>query len=125
MSEILSKLSTGVIEGNKEDTARWTQDALRDGLDAQVVLNDGLMPDIDFVGVEFRAGNMYVPEVLRSARAMQASMDVLKPLLVEGGVEMLGKVLVGDDVSELKPFSLSRFAEGQTFGSTNSHSPWV
>lgn len=118
MSEILSKISTAVIEGNKEDTARWTQDALNDGLDAQVVLNDGLMPGMDYVGVEFRAGNMYVPEVLRSARAMQASMDLLKPLLIEGGVEMLGKVLLGTvkgDMHDIGKNLVSMMCEGAGF----------
>lgn len=118
MSEVLSKLSTAVIEGNKEDTARWTKDALNDGLDAQVVLNDGLMPGMDYVGVEFRAGNMYVPEVLRSARAMQASMDLLKPLLVEGGVEMLGKVLLGTvkgDMHDIGKNLVSMMCEGAGF----------
>lgn len=118
MSEVLSKLSTAVIEGNKEDTARWTKDALNDGLDAQVVLNDGLMPGMDYVGVEFRAGNMYVPEVLRSARAMQASMDLLKPLLIEGGVEMLGKVLLGTvkgDMHDIGKNLVSMMCEGAGF----------
>lgn len=118
MSEVLSKLSSAVIEGNKEDTARWTQDALNDGLDAQTVLNEGLMPGMDYVGVEFRAGNMYVPEVLRSARAMQASMDLLKPLLVEGGVEMLGKVLLGTvkgDMHDIGKNLVSMMCEGAGF----------
>ncbi|UCG24670.1 MAG: B12-binding domain-containing protein [Chloroflexota bacterium] len=78
------KVMEAMLEGNF-DIAR--QDALSDGLDAQVVLNDGLLPGIDFVSVEFRAGNMYVPEVLRSARAMQASMDVLRPLLAQLAAE--------------------------------------
>jgi hypothetical protein len=43
------------------------------------------MPGMDHVGAEFRAGNMFVPEVLRSARAMQLSMDILRPLLAETG----------------------------------------
>jgi 5-methyltetrahydrofolate--homocysteine methyltransferase len=118
MSEVLSKLSTAVIEGNKEETARWTQDALNDGLDAQVILNEGLMPGMDYVGVEFRAGNMYVPEVLRSARAMQASMDLIKPLLVEGGVEMLGKVLLGTvkgDMHDIGKNLVSMMCEGAGF----------
>ncbi len=95
MSEILSEISTAVIEGNRDDTVELTEDALDEGLDAQEVLNKGLMPGMDHVGVEFRAGNMFVPEVLRSARAMQASMDILKPLLAESGVKMTGKVLLG------------------------------
>ncbi len=95
MSEILSTISTAVIEGNLDDIVELTEDALDEGLEAQEILNQGLMPGMDYVGVEFKAGNMFVPEVLRSARAMQASMDILKPLLAESGVKMVGKVLLG------------------------------
>ena len=118
MSELLSNISTAVIEGNGEDAARWTQDALDGGLEAQAVLNDGLMPGMNYVGVEFRAGNMYVPEVLRSARAMQAAMDLLKPLLAEAGVEMLGKVLLGTvkgDMHDIGKNLVSMMCEGAGF----------
>ena len=118
MSENLSKISAAVIEGSKEDSARWTQDALNDGLAAQVILNDGLMPGMNYVGVEFRAGNMYVPEVLRSARAMKSSMTLLKPLLIEGGVEMIGKVLLGTvkgDMHDIGKNLVSMMCEGAGF----------
>ena len=95
MSEILSVISTAVIEGNLDDIVELTEDALDDGLEAQEILNNGLMLGMDYVGVEFKAGNMFVPEVLRSARAMQASMDILNPLLAERGVKMVGKILLG------------------------------
>lgn len=95
MSEILSDISTCVIEGNLDDIQGLTQQALDEGLGAQTVLNEGLMPGMDHVGVEFRAGNLFVPEVLRSARAMQGAMDLLKPLLAESGIELVGKVLLG------------------------------
>jgi 5-methyltetrahydrofolate--homocysteine methyltransferase len=94
-NRVLKNISAAVIEGDREEAASLTQEALADGLGAQTILNEGLMPGMDHVGVEFRAGYMFVPEVLRSARAMQASMDVLKPLLVESGVPMLGRVLLG------------------------------
>ena len=118
MSEHLSNISTAVIGGNKEDAARWTQDALGDGLEAQAVLNEGLMPGMNYVGVEFRVGNMYVPEVLRSARAMQAAMDLLKPLLAEAGVAMLGKVLLGTvkgDMHDIGKNLVSMMCEGAGF----------
>ena len=118
MSEHLSNISTAVIGGSREDAARWTQDALDEGLEPQVVLNEGLMPGMNYVGVEFRAGNMYVPEVLRSARAMQAAMDLLKPLLAEAGVEMLGKVLLGTvkgDMHDIGKNLVSMMCEGAGF----------
>ncbi len=118
MSDILSKISTAVIEGNRDSIARWTHDALDEGLEAQDILNKGLMPGMDYVGVEFRAGEMYVPEVLRSARAMQASMDVLKPLLVESGVKMLGKVMLGTvkgDMHDIGKNLVGMMCEGAGF----------
>ena len=66
MSEILSKISEAIIEGNAEDMADLTEEALDDGLTAQEILDGGLMAGMDYVGVEFKAGNMFVPEVLRS-----------------------------------------------------------
>ena len=95
MSEILEQISTAVIEGDMDEIHDQTEDALDDGLKADEILNKGLMPGMDYVGVEFKAGNMFVPEVLRSAKTMQGSMDILKPLLAESGVKMVGKVLLG------------------------------
>lgn len=95
MSTILSEMATAVIEGDMGEIVDLTEDALDDGLIAKEILDNGLMPGMDYVGVEFRAGNMFVPEVLRSARTMQASMDILKPLLAESGAKMVGKILIG------------------------------
>jgi len=118
MSEILSQISTAVIEGNKDDIVDLTEDALDEGLDAKTILDNGLMPGMDHVGVEFRAGNMFVPEVLRSARAMQASMDVLKPLLAEAGAEMTGKVVLGTvrgDMHDIGKNLVAMMCEGAGF----------
>ncbi|MDD3826151.1 MAG: cobalamin-binding protein [Anaerolineaceae bacterium] len=95
MSELLEQISTAVIEGNLDDIEDLTEDALDEGLNAEQVLNQGLMAGMDYVGVEFKAGNMFVPEVLRSAKTMQIAMDIIKPLLVESGVKTAGKVLLG------------------------------
>jgi 5-methyltetrahydrofolate--homocysteine methyltransferase len=95
MSNILSEMATAIIEGNMADIVDMTEDALDEGLSAKEILDNGLMPGMDHVGVEFKAGNMFVPEVLRSARTMQASMNLLKPLLVASGEKMIGKILIG------------------------------
>jgi 5-methyltetrahydrofolate--homocysteine methyltransferase len=118
MSEILSTISTAIIEGNLDDMVELTEDALDEGLEAQEILNQGLMPGMDHVGVEFKAGNMFVPEVLRSARAMQASMDILKPLLAESGVKMVGKVLLGTvkgDLHDIGKNLVGMMCEGAGF----------
>jgi 5-methyltetrahydrofolate--homocysteine methyltransferase len=53
------------------------------------------MPGMDVIGVEFKKGKKFVPEVLLSARTMQTSLDILKPLLAEAGAKMMGKVVIG------------------------------
>lgn len=118
MSEILSELSTAVIEGNLDEIADLTQDALDDGLDAKQILDQGLMPGMDHVGVEFKAGNMFVPEVLRSARAMQTSMTIIKPLLAASGSKMTGKVLLGTvkgDLHDIGKNLVAMMCEGAGF----------
>ncbi len=118
MSDILAEISTSVIEGQFKECAELTQDALDDDIAPGDILNKGLMPGMDHVGVEFKAGNMFVPEVLRSARAMQASMDFLKPLLAEAGVEMIGKILLGTvkgDLHDIGKNLVGMMCEGAGF----------
>ena len=118
MSEILEQISTVVIEGDLDEIVDLTEDALDDGLTAKEILDSGLMAGMDHVGVEFKAGNMFVPEVLRSARTMQMAMDILKPLLAESGVKMVGKVLVGTvkgDLHDIGKNLVGMMCEGAGF----------
>jgi len=95
MNDILEKISKAVIEGDADNIGMLTELALSKDLSPKDILDKGLMPGMDYVGVEFRAGNMFVPEVLLSARVMLASMDIIKPLLVKTRAEMTGKVIMG------------------------------
>ena len=118
MSDILEQISAAVIEGDLDEIVDLTEDALDEDLGAEEILNEGLMAGMDHVGVEFKAGNMFVPEVLRSARAMKMSMEVLNPLLVEGGVQMLGKVLLGTvkgDLHDIGKNLVAMMCEGAGF----------
>jgi 5-methyltetrahydrofolate--homocysteine methyltransferase len=118
MSEILSKLSTAVIEGNFSDSPGLAQSALDEGLGADEVLNKGLMPGMDHVGVEFKAGNMFVPEVLRSARAMQAAMEIVRPLLADTDASSAGVVLLGTvkgDLHDIGKNLVGMMCEGAGF----------
>ena len=118
MSEILEQISTAVIEGNLDDIVDLTEDALDEDLSAQEILDNGLMAGMDYVGAEFKAGNMFVPEVLRSAKAMQNSMNILRPLLVESGVQMVGKVVVGTvkgDLHDIGKNLVGMMCEGAGF----------
>ena len=118
MSEVLSSISTAVIKGEADDCAKLTHEALDAGLEAQEILDNGLMPGMDHVGIEFKAGNMFVPEVLRSARAMHAAMDILKPLLAETGVSMAGKIMIGTvkgDLHDIGKNLVGMMCEGAGF----------
>jgi 5-methyltetrahydrofolate--homocysteine methyltransferase len=118
MSDILEQISTAVIEGNLDDIVDLTEDALNEDLSAQEILDNGLMAGMDYVGAEFKAGNMFVPEVLRSAKAMQNSMNIIRPLLVESGVRMVGKVVVGTvkgDLHDIGKNLVGMMCEGAGF----------
>jgi 5-methyltetrahydrofolate--homocysteine methyltransferase len=118
MSGILEEISTAVIEGDLDEIEDLTEDALDEDLSAEKILNQGLMPGMDHVGVEFRAGNMFVPEVLRSAKTMQMSMDIIRPLLAETGVKTVGKVLLGTvkgDLHDIGKNLVGMMCEGAGF----------
>ena len=95
MSDVLEKISRAIIEGDDDTIAGLTKAALDEGLNAKEILDGGLMPGMDHVGVEFKAGRMFVPEVLLSARIMKASMAVLEPLLAADESIAVGKVVMG------------------------------
>ncbi len=118
MSDTLPTISTLVIEGNFTGIVEKTNAALEEGLGAEEILNNGLMPGMDHVGVEFKAGNMFVPEVLRSAKTMQESMDILRPLLAEAGVETVGKLVIGTvkgDLHDIGKNLVGMMCEGAGF----------
>ncbi|MGD8243566.1 MAG: corrinoid protein [Anaerolineae bacterium] len=118
MSEILEQLSTGVIEGNVDAMEELTEDALDEGLGAKQILDDALMVGMDYVGVEFKAGNMFVPEVLRSAKAMKTSMVLLQPLLSEAEAEAVGRIVIGTvkgDLHDIGKNLVGMMCEGAGF----------
>lgn len=71
------------------------QAAVDEGVDVEKILNEGLISGMAVVGEKFKNNEFYVPEVLIAARAMQAGMDVLQPLLERAGVKPIGKVAMG------------------------------
>ena len=95
MSDVLSQISSAIMEGKKDDIGQLTQQALDEGLNAKQILDDGLMKGMEVVGVRFKAGDMFVPEVMRCARTMLNAMEILDPLLAATGAKMFGKVLIG------------------------------
>ncbi|MBM4104029.1 MAG: cobalamin-binding protein [Planctomycetes bacterium] len=91
----LQALANAVIKGNQAESVRLTKEALGEGIGPKQVLEDGLIAGMGVVGVRFKANEVYIPEVLISARAMKMAMEVLEPKLAAAGVAPLAKALVG------------------------------
>lgn len=93
--DILKEISQKLQEGNAKAVKELVQQAIDRGIEAQVILEEGLMPGMDVVGEKFKNNEIYVPEVLIAARAMNVGTELLKPLLVSKGVKSKGKVVIG------------------------------
>ena len=89
------KMSEKVIEGDQEGVKDLTQEAIDEGADPQEIISDGLINGMNVVGERFKAGDMFVPEVLMSAKAMKAGMELVNPLLTEGDREAATTVVLG------------------------------
>jgi 5-methyltetrahydrofolate--homocysteine methyltransferase len=118
MSEIFEKLSTAVLEGDADKAHKLVERGLKQGLSPKEILDNGLIVGMDEVGARFKRGDMFVPEVLMSADSMASGMEILRPLLVESGVEMLGKVVMGTvkgDLHDIGKNLVSMLCEGAGF----------
>lgn len=88
-------ISDYVVSGNENGVVNEVNAALSGNAAPLEIINDGLLTGMNVVGEKFANGEMFVPEVLMAARAMNAGMDIVKPLLAEGDVTSLGTVVIG------------------------------
>ncbi len=95
MKDILEKMAKALISGNEAGVKELTQQALALGIKGREILDNGLLAGMDVVGMQFKAGQMFIPEVLLCARTMHGAMDILKPFLSKGDAAGFGKVLIG------------------------------
>ena len=95
MTDTLQKLASNLYSGEADAVAELVQKALDEGMTPPEILSGGLIAGMDEVGKDFKAGELFVPEVLIAARAMHAGMDILRPLLAESDVPSAGKFVVG------------------------------
>ena len=89
------RMADGVIKGEIDKVGELTQKAVDEGVKPMEIIDNGLMSGMSVVGERFKAGDMYIPEVIMSAKAMSAGMEIVKPLLVGGDSSSKGKVLLG------------------------------
>ena len=93
--ELVEQMHDDLYDGLDEEIAEGTNILLGRGWSADKVLNDALVGGMNIVGVDFRDGILFVPEVLMAANAMKAGMAILRPLLAETGAEPIGKAVIG------------------------------
>jgi 5-methyltetrahydrofolate--homocysteine methyltransferase len=118
MSELYGKMSEVLIAGNIEEIKKLTQQALDEGSKADEILEKGLLPGMDIVGQRFKACEMFIPEVLRSAKTMHSAMDILRPLLSESLAAGAGAIVIGTvegDLHDIGKNLVAMMLEGAGF----------
>jgi 5-methyltetrahydrofolate--homocysteine methyltransferase len=118
MSTIYEQLSTAILEGNNEITPTLVQKGLDEGLVPKDILDHGMVVGMNEVGARFKAGDMFVPEVLMSAEAMQAGLKILRPLLISSGAQLIGKIVLGTvkgDLHDIGKNLVGMMCEGAGF----------
>ena len=118
MSELSNDLANAVAEGDIDVAKKLIHQALAEGATAQSIIDKGLTPGMDFVGRRFKECEMFIPEVLLSARTMQAAMDILRPLLTEKQASAVGTVVIGTvegDIHTIGKDLVSVMMEGAGF----------
>ena len=93
--ELTVQMHDDLYDGLADEITEGTNILLGRGWSADKVLNDALVEGMRIVGIDFRDGILFVPEVLLAANAMKAGMAILRPLLAETGAEPIGSVVIG------------------------------
>lgn len=92
---VLEEISTYLQQGRAKNVKALVSQALEEGIPAEQILNEGLLAGMDIVGERFKKNEVYVPEVLLSARAMNMGTEILKPYLQQEGATDKGTVVLG------------------------------
>ena len=92
---VLQEISTFLQQGRAKNVKELVQKAIDEGISAKEILEEGLLAGMSIIGGKFKNNEVYVPDVLIAARAMNAGTELLKPLLAESGVKAAGKVVLG------------------------------
>ena len=116
--ELVEQMYDDLYDGLAEEIDEGTRILLERGWSAPQVLNDALVEGMRIVGIDFRDGILFVPEVLMAANAMKAGMSVLRPLLAETGAETVGTVVIGTvkgDIHDIGKNLVAMMMEGAGF----------
>jgi 5-methyltetrahydrofolate--homocysteine methyltransferase len=116
--ELTKQMHDDLYDGLADEIAEGTQILLDRGWEATQVLDDALVAGMTVVGIDFRDGILFVPEVLLAANAMKAGMALLEPLLSASGVEPMGKMIIGTvkgDIHDIGKNLVGMMMEGAGF----------
>ncbi|HJR87802.1 MAG TPA: corrinoid protein [Acidimicrobiia bacterium] len=116
--DLVHQMHDDLYDGLAPEIVEGTNILLGRGWDAQRVLNEALVEGMRIVGIDFRDGILFVPEVLLAANAMKAGMEVLRPLLAETGAQTIGKVVIGTvkgDIHDIGKNLVAMMLEGAGF----------
>ena len=116
--ELTEQMHDDLYNGLKEEIIEGTNILLKRGWGADKVLNDALVEGMRIVGIDFRDGILFVPEVLMAANAMKGGMAILRPLLAETGAPPIGKVVIGTvkgDIHDIGKNLVGMMLEGAGF----------
>ena len=116
--ELTEQVHDDLYNGLKPEVEQATHIFLKRGWSAEKVLNDALVEGMRIVGIDFRDGILFVPEVLLAANSMKGGMEILRPLLAETGVEPIGKIVIGTvkgDIHDIGKNLVSMMLEGAGF----------
>ena len=117
-AELVEQMHDDLYDGMADEIVEGTRILLERGWGAEKVLSDALVEGMRIVGVDFRDGILFVPEVLLAANAMKAGMAVLRPLLAETGAKPVGKVVIGTvkgDIHDIGKNLVGMMLEGAGF----------
>jgi 5-methyltetrahydrofolate--homocysteine methyltransferase len=118
MSNLISDIYNNILEGQKGKVIENVKAALEQGVNAETILNEGMVAAMSEVGRLFEEGEYFVPEMLVSARAMQEGLALLKPALAIGNVQAAGKVIIGTvqgDLHDIGKNLVGMMLEGAAF----------
>jgi methylmalonyl-CoA mutase cobalamin-binding domain/chain len=116
--DLVKQMHDDLYDGLAPEITEGTNLLLSRGWSADKVLNEALVEGMRIVGIDFRDGILFVPEVLLAANAMKAGMEILRPLLAETGVERIGKVVIGTvkgDIHDIGKNLVGMMLEGAGF----------
>jgi len=116
--ELVEQMFDDLYNGLREEIMEGTEILLERGWSPSKVLNEALVAGMAIVGVDFRDGILFVPEVLSAANAMKGGMEILRPLLAETGAESVGKMVIGTvkgDIHDIGKNLVAMMMEGAGF----------